>query len=73
MLICRSWWTGPYYSVDLPQVVDWTPKEHCGGGEPEPGTVELLRTRKARLTEIRRWEEMSGTLIPLLPLVVQSL
>ena len=54
--------------------MDWTPKEHCGGGEPDLGTVELLRERRAKLCEIRLWEEMSGQrLILHVPPVIQSL
>ena len=60
VVICCMWWTWLYHSVYLLQVVDWTPKEHCGGGEPDLGTVELLRERRAKLCEIRLWEEMSG-------------
>ena len=74
VVICCMWWTWLYYSVYLLQVVDWTPKEHCGGGEPDLGTVELLRERRAKLCEIRLWEEMSGQrLILHVPPVIQSL
>ncbi|XP_025087164.1 uncharacterized protein LOC112559898 isoform X2 [Pomacea canaliculata] len=38
-----------------PAVLDWAPRDHVG--DDYIGTVELLRKMKARLLEIRRWED----------------
>lgn len=40
------------------QVLDWAPRDHVG--DDYIGTVELLRKMKARLLEIRRWEDAAG-------------
>ncbi|KAK7481508.1 hypothetical protein BaRGS_00027270 [Batillaria attramentaria] len=38
-------------------IVDWKNKDYTGGGDTYVGTVDLIKARRIRLMEIRRWEE----------------